>query len=68
MSKVLFDVLWINWSLINLDDVTLLVDQKRCWQTEVTMAVKKMAIENVVNSSDIVRSVKDGTCKVALAY
>src|SRR5213593_215218 len=60
MPEILFDVVRVNWALIDLDDVPGFVDEKRCRQAEVAVPVKQVAIENVVDGGDVVRSAKDG--------
>ena len=59
VPEVLLNVLRVDWPLINLDDLSLGVDQERSWQLEITMPVKKVAIENVIGGSHVLRPAKD---------
>ena len=51
---ILFDMRGVGRPLIHLDDVSSGIDQKRDWKSEVAMPVEQVAIENVVDASDIV--------------
>src|SRR5260370_34813595 len=53
--------------LIELDDVALVNDQEGAWKAEVTVPVKQVPIENVVNSRHLIRSAKGGECQAALS-
>src|SRR5260370_7915915 len=53
--------------LIELDDVALVTDQEGAWKAEVTVPVKQVPIENVVNSRHLIRSAKGGECQAALS-
>ena len=58
--EVVLDVFSIQRSLVDLDDFSAGVNEKRGRKAQVTMAVKKIAIEKVVNAGQIVRSLQDG--------
>ena len=42
-------------SLIDLDDLPMIVDEERCGQYEIAPAIEQVAIEDVVDASQIVR-------------
>src|SRR6266849_8350773 len=67
MPEILFDVVRVNWALIDPDDVSGFVDEERCGQAEIAVPVKQVAIENVVDGGDVVRSAKDGEGKTGPA-
>src|SRR5580704_939406 len=52
--KILFDVLRVDWSLVDLDDAARRIDQERGWKAEIAVAVEYLAIEKVVNRNYIV--------------
>ena len=54
-------------SLIKLDDVAFFIDQEGAWKAEVTVPVKQVSIENVVNAGHVIRPAKDGECQAALS-
>ena len=52
----------IHLSLIDLDYVPSLVDQKRGRKSHVAMAVKQVTVEDVVNSGNFICAAKDWKC------
>src|ERR1700692_2616210 len=66
--KVLFDVLRVDGPPIDLNHVPLVINQEGRWQSEVTMPVKHVTVENVVNTGEVVRSLEDLERKAPLAY